>query len=52
MCSNGGWNQRHQCHHLLSGERAVDLCVGKDKRDLCFQLSEMEIQVFSVRLMA
>lgn len=51
MCSNGGWNQRHQSHHLLSGERAVDLCVGKDKRDSCFQLSEMEIQVFCVRLM-
>lgn len=51
MCSNGGWSQRHRSHHLLSGERAMDPCVGENKRDSCFQLSEMEIQVFCVRLM-
>lgn len=45
MCSSRGWSQRHQSHHLLSAERAMGLCVGKNKGDSCFQLSEMEIQL-------
>lgn len=50
MSSNRGWSQRQQSHNLLSGERPVDLCVGKNKGGSCFQLSEMEIQLFCLRL--
>lgn len=47
LCSEGGWSQRHQSHPLLTGESCGFVCWQEWRR---LQLSEMEIQVFCLRL--